>query len=94
MTLATTLPVQTVMTGPDMVGLLGVGCILAAYFLLQAEVFKADAWGYLGLNLAGAMLLIFSLLHAVNLASFVIEICWLAISIFGISRRLMRGRRA
>jgi len=80
-------------TFPDMVGLTGVGCILLAYFLLQIEAMQADDWGYLGLNVAGAVLLIFSLMHTFNLASFVIEICWLTISLFGIGKRLLRGRR-
>ncbi len=88
------LPISvSAMTGPDLIGLAGVACILGAFFLLQTEAFKSDDWGYLGLNLAGAVLLIFSLLHTFNLASFVIEICWLAISLFGIGKRLLRGRR-
>ena len=70
----------------DFVGLSGVICILAAYFLLQIEKVKGDSVTYLMLNLVGAILLIVSLMVTFNLASFVIEICWLAISIFGLSK--------
>ncbi len=70
----------------DFVGLAGVTCILAAYFLLQIEKVRGDSVQYLMLNLCGAILLIVSLMITFNLASFVIEICWLAISIFGLSK--------
>ncbi|MCP2670860.1 hypothetical protein NHF40_07965 [Maricaulaceae bacterium EIL42A08] len=81
----------------DFVGLAGVGCILAAYFLLQIEKVRGDSMQYLLLNLVGAVLLIISLMFTFNLASFVIEICWLAISIFGLSKiawRRMKAKRA
>ena len=80
----------------DFVGLAGVSCILAAYFLLQIEKVRGDSAQYLLLNLVGAILLIISLMVTFNLASFVIEICWLGISIFGLSKiawRRMKARR-
>jgi hypothetical protein len=81
----------------DFVGLTGVFCILAAYFLLQIEKVKGDGFWYLMLNLVGAILLLISLMVTFNLASFVIEICWLAISLFGLSKiawRRIKARRA
>jgi len=70
----------------DLVGLAGVACVLSAYFLLQIEKVKSDGVGYLLLNLVGAILLLISLMVTFNLASFVIEICWLSISLFGLGK--------
>lgn len=70
----------------DIIGLMGVACVLSAYFLLQIEKVRSDGIGYLVLNLVGAILLIVSLMVTFNLASFVIEICWLSISLFGLGK--------
>ena len=78
----------------DAVGLAGVACVIGAYALLQLELVKSDGLRYLGLNLAGALLLIVSLTQTFNLASFVIEICWLSISVFGLVKTLMKRRKA
>jgi len=80
----------------DLIGLTGVACILAAFFLLQLEKVKSDGVRYLLLNLIGAVLLIISLMVTFNLASFIIEICWLSISVFGLvklARRRLKARR-
>lgn len=74
----------------DYVGIAGVACVLAAYALLQLEQVKSDGVGYLLLNLTGACLLIVSLMVTFNLASFVIEVCWLAISLFGLGKLAWR----
>lgn len=77
----------------DIIGLLGVTCVLAAYFLLQIEKVKGDSLSYLLFNLIGACLLIVSLMVTFNLASFVIELCWLAISIFGLIKLAWKRTR-
>ncbi|MEO1039725.1 MAG: hypothetical protein AAFX09_09275 [Pseudomonadota bacterium] len=82
------------MVWSDFVGLTGVACILAAFALLQLEILNGDSLRYLALNAVGAVLLLISLMVTFNLASFVIEICWLAISVFGIAKVLLRRRRA
>lgn len=74
----------------DAVGIAGVLLILAAYFLLQTERIRSDELRYPLLNLVGAMLVIVSLTHTFNLASFVIEIAWIAISLYGIIKILRR----
>lgn len=77
----------------DIIGLMGVACVLSAYFFLQIEKVKSDGVGYLVLNLVGAILLIVSLMVTFNLASFVIEICWLSISLFGLGKVAWRHYR-
>ncbi|NNU15985.1 hypothetical protein HK107_06585 [Parvularcula sp. ZS-1/3] len=76
----------------DIIGLIGVGLILAAYFLLQTEKLASDQLGYPVLNLVGALLILVSLTHTFNLASFVIEVCWIAISVYGIVKILKRRK--
>lgn len=73
----------------DAIGLLGVLLILLAYFLLQAGRLRGDALLHQLLNAAGAVLLLVSLLYAFNLSAFLMELAWLAVSIYGI----VRGRR-
>jgi hypothetical protein len=53
----------------------------------------ADDLRYPVINLVGAILILVSLTKTFNLASFVIEIAWIGISIYGIAR-IMRARRA
>ncbi len=65
-------------------GLIGVGLIILAYLLLQAGKMKADEIAYPTLNLIGAILHIISLIKFWNFASLVIEIFWIAISVYGI----------
>jgi hypothetical protein len=74
----------------DAIGLLGVSLILLAYFLLQIEKLSSDQLAYPVLNLGGALFILVSLTHTFNLASFVIEVCWIAISIYGIAKILRR----
>ncbi|MFP4518264.1 MAG: CBU_0592 family membrane protein [Oceanicaulis sp.] len=74
----------------DVIGIAGVACVLAAYFLLQIEKVRGDSVLYLMLNLTGACLLIVSLMVTFNLASFIIEVCWLAISLFGLAKLAWR----
>jgi len=68
----------------DILGNIGVVCFLLAYFLLQKEVVAHNQMSYLLLNLAGSLLLIFSLSINWNLPAFILETCWALISIWGI----------
>lgn len=74
----------------DIIGILGVSCIVLAYFLLQATKVKGDDWLYLLLNLTGAILVTYSLMHTWNTASFIIEVFWISISVFGILKKLWK----
>ena len=71
----------------DGIGLLGVGAILSAYFLLQASRMKVTDLRYSVLNGVGALLILYSLLFNWNTASVVIEIFWFSISLYGVVRR-------
>lgn len=68
------------------VGLLGVCLLLIAYFLLSTNRMSAQSISYQLYNLAGAVLILFSLCFHFNLASFVIELAWITISLIGIYR--------
>ncbi len=68
----------------DSVGMLGTALVVLAYFLLQLERIESGGVGYSLLNLVGATCLLFSLCFTFNLASFVIELFWIAASLVGL----------
>ncbi|MEM7468263.1 MAG: hypothetical protein AAF387_15440 [Pseudomonadota bacterium] len=76
----------------DAVGIFGVAIILVVYYLLQVESMKSDDLAYSVTNLLGALLIVVSLFYRFNLASFVIEICWILISLLGIYRYFQKRR--
>ena len=68
----------------DIIGLIGAALIIVAYLLLQTNKLKLTTLVYSLLNAIGAGLIIISLVINWNLASFIIEVFWLLISIFGL----------
>lgn len=70
----------------DFVGSIGVAVIILTYVLLQTEKIKSDRLIYSLLNAAGSGLIIFSLVFSFNFSAFIVEILWLAISLFGIAK--------
>jgi predicted membrane protein len=68
----------------DTIGMLGTLLVVLAYYLLQLERTDPKGLAYNMINLAGAVLLLFSLCFHFNLASFVIEIFWIAASLIGL----------
>lgn len=77
---------------PDTVGLIGVAIILIAYFLMYIEKIKADCLSYYLFNAIGSLLIIYSLLHAWNLSAWIMEVCWLVISLAGIWKSFSKGK--
>ena len=77
---------------PDFIGFVGVGLIIATYFLSQIGRMDIQKPFYPAVNGVGALMILVSLAYNFNPASFVIEIFWLAISAIGLARALMRGR--
>ena len=74
----------------DFIGLTGVGIIIVSYYLLQSDRIKSDSLLYSASNALGAGLVMFSLYFDFNLSAFVVEIFWVAISIYGIFRHVKR----
>ena len=68
----------------DIIGMSGTFLVVGSFFLLQLG--KADPTGlkYNMMNLTGAILLLISLCYNFNLASFVIELFWIAASLIGL----------
>jgi len=74
----------------DAVGMLGTLLVVVAFFLLQLERTDPKGLSYNLLNLLGALFLLFSLCFNFNLASFVIELFWIAASLIGMWRYWQR----
>lgn len=77
-----------------LIGNVGVVCFLFAFFMLQKEKMRPDDYSYLGLNLAGSVLLLASLCWDFNLAAFILEALWGVISSYGMVKRWQKDRRA
>ncbi|REL31442.1 CBU_0592 family membrane protein [Thalassotalea euphylliae] len=74
----------------DIIGMSGTFLVVLAFFLIQLEKLSPKGMAYNLLNLTGAILLLISLCINFNLASFVIEIFWIAASLVGIYRYYQR----
>jgi hypothetical protein len=72
----------------DLAGFIGVLLIIIAYLLLQLDKLPSSSPSYSLLNAAGALLIIVSLIFKFNLSAFVVEVFWLLISLFGLTRSL------
>ncbi|HEU5281705.1 MAG TPA: hypothetical protein VFU82_07000 [Gammaproteobacteria bacterium] len=70
---------------PDAVGLAGVACLLIAYYLLNAGRISEKSFSYQWLNFFGGGFLLFSLFFHWNIASVVIQVAWMAISMMGMA---------
>lgn len=68
----------------DAVGMLGTFLVVLAYCLLQLERTDPRGLTYNLTNLLGATFLLVSLCFNFNLASFVIEVFWIAASLVGL----------
>lgn len=76
----------------DVIGMTGTALVVGAFFMLQLG--KAEPTGivYNLMNLTGAILLLISLCYNFNLASFVIELFWIAASLIGLYK-YFKGKR-
>ena len=66
------------------IGFAGTLLIAWAYFILQMGKYTIDSLPYQILNLVGAILLIISLFVHFNFGSFMMEIFWISITVYGI----------
>lgn len=78
---------------PTITGLLGTLLVLLAFFLLQARKLHGNGAVFQLLNAIGAAAIIVSLFYAFNLASMLLEVAWLLISVYGLAVGI-RHRRA
>jgi hypothetical protein len=76
----------------DLVGNVGVLLMVGAYLLLQLEKMSSSAVNYLLLNAVGATLVIISLMFRFNLSAVLMEVFWLLISLYGLTRSLFSKR--
>ena len=74
-------------------GFAGMICIVIAYFFLQLGMYDIHALNYQLLNLVGAIALIISLLVHFNLGSFLIEVFWIMITLYGLFKTLRNKRK-
>jgi len=72
----------------QLLGFAGMLCIVLAYFLLQIGRYNVHSLQYQLLNLMGAIALIASLLVHFNLGSFLIEVFWIIITLYGIVKNI------
>ena len=70
----------------DVVGNIGVLLMVIAYLLLQLERLSSSAVSYLLLNVVGAVMVIVSLWFRFNLSAFLMEVFWLLISLYGLTK--------
>lgn len=68
----------------DFVGWVGAFLILLAFWLLTHRVVHSHSYEYLFLNLAGGSLLAFETWRANSYASFVLNVVWVFIAIYGL----------
>ncbi len=76
------------------IGIVGVVLVLIAYLFLQLDRMSQDSVTYSMLNVIGSIFILYSLFFFWNLASGIIEVAWLIISIYGLIKayRLKRGK--
>ncbi|MDA5094823.1 cyclic nucleotide-binding domain-containing protein [Aliiroseovarius sp. KMU-50] len=77
----------------EIAGFLGVAFYLGSYAALQLGYIQGAGYTYACLNLMAAALVLLSLVMNFNLWSAIIQISWITISIFGITRFFILSRR-
>lgn len=75
----------------DLVGNIGVVMVIVTYLGIQTGRMSVDDKVYSSLNALGAVLILVSLTVDFNLSSFIIEVVWLSISIYGLIRHRPTG---
>mgnify|MGYP001418851251 CR=1 FL=1 len=83
---------ESILTISDIIGYCGVALVVSTYFLSQIGRMDSTRTLYPALNAVGALLILYSLAHRPNPPSIVIEFFWLAISVVGLIRRLLKKR--
>ena len=74
----------------EIVGVVGAAIVLGAYFGLQSGRLAGDGVAFQVANILGAGAIALSLVYKFNLGAMVIEVSWIAISLYGLWRGLSR----
>ena len=77
----------------DIIGMSGTLLVVGAFLMLQLEKLSPTSLAYNLINLSGAVLLLISLCYNFNLASFIIELFWIAASIIGLVKYYSKGQQ-
>ena len=77
----------------DIIGMSGTILVVGAFIMLQLEKINPKSLAYNLINLAGAVLLLISLCYNFNLASFVIELFWIAASVIGLVKYYTKSKQ-
>ncbi len=77
----------------QIIGFVGMLFIVYAYLLLQIKKYTITSFKYQILNLVGAILLLISLFVHFNLGSFIIELFWIIITLFGMYKNLKEKKK-
>lgn len=72
----------------DFIGSMGTLIVVAAYFATQMRYLNSDELLFPIANLGGSLLISFSLIFNFNLASALMEVFWIVISLIGIVQGL------
>ena len=80
------------MSGPDIIGIIGIAIVLVCYFLVQMGRMRATEARYQLLNMAGCILILYSLYFDFNLPSVMIQIFWFLISAIGLIKGMLARR--
>ncbi len=80
------------LTFADLVGSIGTLIVTAAYFATQMRVLNSDDLLFPVANLVGSLFMVYSLVYAFNLASALMELFWILISLAGIINYLRRKK--
>ena len=75
----------------NLIGAVGAAIVIVAYLATQRGQLSAEDWRFPLANLVGAVLIVISLFAQWNLPSFIVEVFWIAISVYGLWRSLHRG---
>ena len=68
----------------NILGTIGVVMVLWTYLSVQIGRMKIEQFSYSLVNLLGSLFVLVSLFYHFNLSSFIIEIAWTLISVYGI----------
>ncbi|MEP1443555.1 MAG: hypothetical protein ABJK39_11165 [Hyphomicrobiales bacterium] len=77
----------------DIAGIIGAILVVGAYFLNQIGRLPSESLVFPIVNMIGSSLIVWSLIYEFNAGAFVIEACWVVISLIGIIRHLIIRRR-